>query len=551
MVKPKPQPSTESCWVGDFIKDNPDAEIVGRTRYATHVKNGDSVVAYITQMPQYFLNTSQEMQAIDTALLPVNGEYGAPGLPVRLKNNFTVAIDGKSHTQRPRRIGNLVGTTFVEIAEIPDGIVDTDKMKADFGDYQFSSRLLENDGIKDELILYSNPGISVGYFAIETMVISKDFPVGEFGDLIIESLFFPRGVAIDAVGNIEPLYRYAKEPTGVVQLAYAGVSKAFLDAATYPVVIDPDFSGDAGDGVVFGKNPTYATARSTAFTYDTSSVSNRVGQIGNVTGGGNYYVYRLFLKFDTSAIGGGSTVNQVNLSLVAVADNSSADFDVEINKGGWSGSEDPVGAGNMETVFDNILAATKDVTWRNTSGMSLNTQYTSPNMDTSHIEKAGTTYYSLISAEDVANSTPGASTPEHIDIAMQDHGTSGYRPVLTIDYSTSYPQAAAGAFTPIGSLSKDVSKLATGSVTPAGVTSKITSKIFSGSVTPSATLVLLSRIIMTGLIAPIGALVKSTSKTAAGVLAPLGRLFRIARRKTEVEIDTQPTADIIIKEYEQ
>lgn len=194
---------------------------------------------------------------------------------------------------------------------------------------------------------------------------------------------------------------------------------------TYPIVIDPDYSGTTGDGYVTGTNATYATARSTSTAYDIAATTIWVGQ---VTG---YDVHRSFIKMDTSGIPDTDTVSQVNLKLVCTTDNSTvADFDVVIRKHDWSG-QDPLAAGTREAAYDGCLSASSDNNiWRNTSGMSINTQYTSGNLDTARVSKTGYTYYSLISSRDISSTVGGGN--EYIRIASQDHGTSGYRPVLTV-----------------------------------------------------------------------------------------------------------------------
>jgi len=191
-----------------------------------------------------------------------------------------------------------------------------------------------------------------------------------------------------------------------------------------------DFTESANDGRVRGQGTDYPTARSTSNQFDSTSTTMRLGQSFIDP---TYTVLRAFLKFDTSAIGAGSTVTQVNLKLVCVTDQSSTDFDVQIVKQDWS-AQDPLSDANREAAYDNCLAGTADAAiWRNTSGMSINTQYASGNLDVSWINKVGNTYYSLRSSRDLGNNSPSAL--EYIDIASQDHATVAYRPVLTVTFT--------------------------------------------------------------------------------------------------------------------
>ncbi len=224
------------------------------------------------------------------------------------------------------------------------------------------------------------------------------------------------------------------------EFLFSGDVSAFdvwLAKAVYPIVIDPDFTESTNDGFIRGQDTSYAIARSTSGYFDIAGTTIRVGQLFSSP---NYSVWRGFLKFDTSAIGAGSVVNQVNLNLVATNDNSSTDFDVQIVKQVWS-AQDPLTSGNKETAYDNCLSGTLDSSiWRNTSGMSLNTQYVSGNLDNSWINKVGNTYYSLRSSRDYSNTTPTGG--EDIQIASQDNSTVAYRPTLTVVYS------AGSAFIP-------------------------------------------------------------------------------------------------------
>ncbi len=206
----------------------------------------------------------------------------------------------------------------------------------------------------------------------------------------------------------------------------------------YPLTIDPDYAGDTSDGTMYSNDvTTFASARNTSDTLDTAGANLYVGM--NKASSADWWVYRSAAKFNTSGIPDADTISQVNMKLTCTSDSSTTDFDVVIRKYNWSAS-DPLGSGNRETVFDGILAAASDTNiWRNTSGMSVNTQYTSGNLTTSWVSATGSTYYGLISSRDVSNTTP--TGPEQINIGSQDNATSAYRPVLTVAHSGSGTRA--------------------------------------------------------------------------------------------------------------
>lgn len=190
-----------------------------------------------------------------------------------------------------------------------------------------------------------------------------------------------------------------------------------------------DFPCMAVDGYVYGQSSVYSGSHSTSAGFD--SISN-YAYVGQTYIAPNYYCMRGYLKFNTTTLSAAATILQANIIMVCTIDDSAVDFDLDIIKYDWS-SYDPVAAGNRETVYDGILAGTKDVTWRNSSGISLNTQYTSPDLDTAWINPGGYTYYALRSSRDFSTSTPSGG--ERIAVATQDNATSSYRPVLRISYS--------------------------------------------------------------------------------------------------------------------
>jgi len=199
----------------------------------------------------------------------------------------------------------------------------------------------------------------------------------------------------------------------------------------------------SGDGYVYGKaTNSYSTARSTSTNFDITSTYHRLGQWSQDMGlsGYDFWVRRIFLKFDTSSIPTFAVISSVKLRLTAQADSSSTDFDVQIVKQNWT-SQDPITAGTCEAVYDGCLAGTADSNiWRNTSGMSLNTPYESGELDTTWVEKGGTTYYSLRSGLDYSNASPSGSLSENesITIYTSEVATSTYRPYLVVTYTQNY-----------------------------------------------------------------------------------------------------------------
>jgi len=203
-----------------------------------------------------------------------------------------------------------------------------------------------------------------------------------------------------------------------------------------------DFVSSSGDGMIQGWDENYSTARSTSYDFDITSTYHRVGQWRQIVGlfPDQYWIRRIFFKFDTSSIPDTAIITSVKLRLTAQADSSSTDFDIQIVKQDWS-SQDPIVSGTREAVYDGCLSGTADDNiWRNTSGMSLNTPYESGELDTTWVNKTGNTYYSLRSSRDYSNTSPSASASENesITIYTSEIATSTYRPYLVVEYTVNY-----------------------------------------------------------------------------------------------------------------
>jgi hypothetical protein len=385
-----------SNWIADFFTQNPDKAALPvrkQDRFSIHFQRPDgSFEAHFTGSPCHFQDTDGLWKPLDTKLRPVPaGFYSAPGLDYVLHPDGRVKIGSFQHQ--------------VALPGKPIGLVDGDRIIRDFPGGQHVMFAMEN-GYREEIVL------------------TKPFPCKAFvpkqtGSLAARFIQQPM-LAVDAKDQV---------------FFFEGDTKSFdawLEKAVYPVTIDPDFTESTNDGQVRGSDADYAIAHSTSFDRDVASTSFYVGQ--NFTGS-LYRVIRGFLKFDTSAIGAGPTVTQVNLNLVSVTDASTTDFDAQIVKQDWS-AQDPIATANREAAFDNCLAGTADASiWRNTSGMSINTQYSSGNLDTAWVNKIGNTYYSMRSSRDLNADVPTGT--EYVLIATQENATVGYRPTLTVTYSTS------------------------------------------------------------------------------------------------------------------
>jgi hypothetical protein len=193
------------------------------------------------------------------------------------------------------------------------------------------------------------------------------------------------------------------------------------------------YYSEAADGHILGQSATYATARSTSTASDDTSTVNSVGQN---FGGGQYFVFRGFLSFDTSAIPDDATVDSATLGVCADADSSVTDFNVQIYRYAWAETI----AANREANFDGAYggSATLEGTLRNTaSGWTSGTFYTLA-VDAAGINVSGDTKYTICSSRDIGSNTPGGS--EFVNFRSGDYASTTSDPYLEVTYT----EAATG-----------------------------------------------------------------------------------------------------------
>ena len=426
-------------WCADFLTRNPDMAalpIALRSKHSIHFKrSARENIGQFVGAPCHFLDTDGLWKPLDTKLIAIGSEYGAPGLRTRLSKNGLVRVDGGTYSHISTRIGILDPTTkaFSAIKTIPNGLISGDQIIAETGVWKRVLTLTET-GLREEIVISALPtgtGAGAGdWLVLETAISGVSFPDGWLTDFSADGFMFPPPRTHDANRNEANCKRYART-VGNIQYIYTGIPVSWLADAVYPVTIDPDYADSTADGYIQGQSVTYSVARSTSIAYNNTATILTLGQ--NFVGGELYVVYRDSLKFDTSSIPDMALISQNNFKAVVYEDSSITDFDVQIIKQDWS-AQDPLSDANREAAYDNCLAGTADDNiWRNTNGISINTQYTSGNLSTAWVSKTGNTYYSLRSSLDFANTTPTGI--ERISIYSQEHATEAYRPILTVVYT--------------------------------------------------------------------------------------------------------------------
>lgn len=440
-------------WSADFLAANPALAALpfSRNKHGfTFDLGGGQKQTIVVGKPAHYESTPGTWAAINTALADDGTFFAGTGTPAKIRKSDG-AVEAGTKTQRASRVVRYRPSNggISNISNIPTvGSFVGDTWTRTWGDLSYAITITE-DGVRQALRMATIQGLPGGtqptdYVMLEEAISATAMADGWIDDGYWDGGFYhPLPKAWDSRnptrwpnGHPLPVRRRLVTVAGQ-RYMLTGLLVSDYQTAVFPLTIDPDYAATTADGLVSGGGTapnTYATARSTSTAFDTSANNFTVGQSYISTGKGDQYdVYRSFLKFDTSSIPDGDTVSAVVMKLVCITDSSTTDFDVQIAKYDWSGS-DPLSAGNRETAYDGALAATLDDNiWRNTSGMSLNTQYDSGALATAWVSKTGATYYALRSKEDTDNSAPLG--PENIAIASQDHATSGYRPILTVTHA--------------------------------------------------------------------------------------------------------------------
>jgi hypothetical protein len=182
-----------------------------------------------------------------------------------------------------------------------------------------------------------------------------------------------------------------------------------------------DYAARTQDGQLQKQGTTYAGAQAATPSLSASAAIASLGQ--QKLAANDWYLWRAYLSFDTSAIPAGVTVLTAKLNFYITGDGSDTDFNI-------------VGYYNTQPTWGGTLAAADwgsgvtSFALRSTSGIAINTLY-SLDVPLASINAGGITEYELRSSRE--GTAPSAS--EYVNIATYDYAT--YRPYLTVTYELS------------------------------------------------------------------------------------------------------------------
>ncbi len=235
---------------------------------------------------------------------------------------------------------------------------------------------------------------------------------------------------------IEP-YGYDANGNSIAVNEYKQVSASVMASAAYPVVIDPTevFVTSASDGRLEYSDAVYATAHDAINAegkYDTLSYLY-LGQRWYGFPDNNYYVWRSYVYFDTSALPDTAIITSSILSLRGYEDHSTANFNIVIQSGQPTYPHDPLAVGDFDYTKYSGTGSSFSTAGFVTTGYN-NISLTAAGL--TYISLIGETKLALLSSEDIADSTP---TGEEWVIVYSYEKGAGYRPTLYVTYVSSGP----------------------------------------------------------------------------------------------------------------
>lgn len=266
------------------------------------------------------------------------------------------------------------------------------------------------DGMVQEIWqLDGDPG---GTFAVEQGVASED---GFSGGLAIPE-------AYDV--NMNPL------PLSIGDDMF-GLHSSALAAASYPVTIDPTYTGYSAttDGYAYKLSSASWAAAHDAVTADGTSASATSMAVRGLYDGANYEVDRSFLSFDTSSIDSGQTITSATLRITPSSKGQYVTnySDLCVVEGSQSIPFTTSDFGSHETATDvGGYATYSSLTVESPATITLNAT------GIGWVTKGGTTKLCLRLWGEIQDVSPGGSN--YVWVYTSEAGT-GYAPMLTVNYS--------------------------------------------------------------------------------------------------------------------
>lgn len=255
------------------------------------------------------------------------------------------------------------------------------------------------------------------------------------------------------------------------------------------------------DGYIASEGTSYSLAANG--TGDTFAALDTMlgGNLGQWTSSGpRYYFWESFIQFDTSSIPDSAGITSATLYIYGSDDGSTTDFTIEARLHDWGASLTTADFVTGANLSSKTLLASFNTSGFSTSGYNEFTENGSNLRN--NINKTGTTYIILCSAEQTNESPPPTDTSEYVGIWLSDQTGTSNDPKFVITYSTAYTQSISGTMggltgalsaghvytkaisgaisSIVSTLTRTVNKATSGEFSATGVISKFTTKTFAG-----------------------------------------------------------------------
>ena len=387
-------------------------QVVKRAKHGIHFDNGDGqVLANFSGRPCHYLDGGL-WKPIDTKLLVAgDGYYGCPHSPVRVHPDGHVKVDGSHYKQYTPLVSSMAG------------LVDNDRIVREFtGGRQYL--YITETGFKQEIVLDRKPSLKLADARKLLAVKYGSLPIRYVASLL---------TATDANGSV---YTYDNVTNLIV----------WLNAAVYPVVIDPDFTttSTAGD--------TYLLFEAATYNYGASTYLRTYYNSQN---------QKILIRFDCSSVLATSTVTAAKMelykndALTALGASILSSYGITAANGDWiEGTKNGAVAGSGEPCWNAKAAdGAGGVTtaWAGSAGLSTaGTDYVNTVLGTAAVNGADaqyTKYTMTLNADGLAviqgwlgavNTNYGlmlrANTWSY-GFCSSEHGTESYRPLLSVTYT--------------------------------------------------------------------------------------------------------------------
>ena len=373
--------------------------VVKRAKHSIHFDKGNGeIVANFSGAPCHYQDTDGLWKPIDTKLLLLpDGFYGSPHSDVKIHKDGRVKAGGYQQKSA--------------LVAAKEGVVDGDKIVREF---KFGTQYLymKEDGFRQETVITRPP----------TTAEAKYLIASESGELPSK---YKRSdiTAVDADGAVH-------------EFVNLGQFKKWLDAAAYPVTIDPDFSvqPDATDGA-----DTHITSWSAYRDFNYGIAINIQTYPTGVD------TNRSLIRFDISDIPSGATVSAGTLGLYQTTTQTgkTAKFHralVQWYEGNKNGAALDAGVDGSTWNYRNNNGS---VAWEGGAGGAAGSDWATGATDTETINNGSVTTFDITAdcAYWVANPSSNfggwvlGDSATYLRFASSEFAIESYRPVLTVTYT--------------------------------------------------------------------------------------------------------------------